>query len=277
MSVWSDMGIFDGRMNAVIPCVFLNTLYGFFQKIREKTLPEYVHIRDWDFSLLRKAGYWGEEWRRIGDCLTFPTTGLNLGRPVPESYWNSVPRWSTIMGLDEKTILGEDVIPWPYYAGGDIKRPAIMDPSWPLQRHKLVQKMRYISVPLKVRTLYYMYSSHSFVWTDYNWTYGSIDTDYFDWCGQDKAGEYRQVEAEIPEYWRQGNTVCKIGYEGGWYWPVQASEPPPPINGCAWHSGNRYLSAEYTEQYSFRGFVRLYGVADLSTHPDFTQYFDINE
>ena len=293
MSVWTDMGVVRGRMNGVNPCTFLNTAYGFFQQTREKTRYEKEHSTDWDFLLRRKAGEadsldW-RKWREAGERLTFPAAPEEWGglaRPIPESYWNSVPRWSSILSLNEEALLGEDIIPWPYASQS---RPAIMDPAWPRQRYKVIQQMRYMTVPLHIRTkekkYIPTYPYYTFAWGDYSPQISNpyfINTRYFGWCGKELGGDYRQVEARIPEYWTQRNTVCKIGLEGGWSDVGEApvappGAPPPPINGCYWHNSSTYLSGEYTEEGSYWGTVRLFGAVDLSTHPDFAQFFDINE
>ena len=152
-------------------------------------------------------------------------------------------------------------------------------PAWPLQRSGIIQKMRYLTVPLDIRSKLYDLYSDSVYWTDHygeSRQYGYLSTDDFRWNGSDDGGRYIRIEAQIPEYWAQGNTVCKIAFEGGWYDP-DGSCPPPPVDGCGWHDGSRYSTGEYTGRFSARGVVRLFGAADLSTHPDFARYFDPNE
>ena len=274
------MGVRDGKMRGVNPCSFLNSAYGFFQELRRQIWPDDrgAQLPEWDFFLRRKAGErerscWGD-WLLLGRYLSFPSANEKLGRPIPETFWNSLPLWGNIFAQTEETLLDEEIAPSPY--GDYYPGTEIMDPAWPLQRYRLIQKMRYMTVPLKIRTREYDRFSHTVNWRDYAETYPrSINKDSFYWNGRDNEGQYVQIEAQIPEYWAQGNTVCKIGLEGGWKY--SDSRPPPPIDGCAWHNGTWYLSGEYTGLNSSPGIVRLFGAADLATHPDFARYFDVNE
>ena len=280
MSVWSDMGAAGGRMNGVDPGTFLNAACAFFREIRRRSWPDgRSRFPEWDFSLRRKAGErelstWNE-WLLLGKYLSFPTEIEELGRPIPEIYWNSLPRWSDIFTQNERTLLQEEILPCPY--GETIIGPEIMDPAWPLQRLEVIRKMRYMTVPLNIRTREYDESSGTCRWFDYSGVYpNSVNREDFRWNGQTNEGQYVQVEAQIPEYWTRGDTVCRIGYQGGWKWSYQEEySGPPPINGCAWVNGARYLSGAYAGPGSGPAVVRLFGAADLATHPDFSRYFDV--
>ena len=287
MSVWSDMGLTGGRMNGVNPCVFLNNAYSFFYDLRKNIWPDDSSrwIPQWDFSLRRKAGEreprnW-IDWEFLGGYLSFNRyqgTYSPFFVPVRKVYWDTLFSRDDIFNETEESLLGETIVPCPYSA--TIMRTAIMDPAWPTQRYKIIQQMRYLTVPLEIRVkIYDIYSGGQIYWTDWYsesfWQRGYSDTDEFKWCGKDHGGRYLQLEAKFPEYWRKGDTVCKISYEGGWYYP-EVTLPPPPINGRGWYDGRDYLTEEYTGQYSERGVVRLYGAVDLSTHPDYAEYFDVN-
>ena len=273
MSVWSDIGVVDDHLNAVNPCAFLNAAYGFFKGMRYQiavithampTLPDY------DFLFRRKSNP-----RALRpDAFSCPMEPDMLGRPIPENYWNTLPQWGEIFAQTEETLLGEDIVPFPYSRTGN----SIMSPEWPLQRYKIIQKMRYMTVPVELRAKEYgKWIDYSHRWDIYDsyrpiTEYG-MNTDKFWWR---KSGQYSQLEAQIPEYWSKGNTVCKIGYIGRWALPDDPN-PPPPINGCAWSGGSLYLTEEYMGTYSGRAVIQLYGAVDLATHPDFAQYFDMNE
>ena len=280
------MGLFDGRMNGVNPCTFLNAAYGLSHDLRQKMWPDrpILHTPEFDYTCHRKGtdGRGSQSfWPRENWYYSFPYDELGwsqLGRPVPEEYWNDLPRWSEIYTYDEQMLIEEEIIPTPYRQGG----PSIADPAWPLQRHKVIQHMRYLSVPLDIRTKEYNGQIGVNEWKDYKdedhyYRDNCIDRDNFYWA---TTWGCVQVEARISEYWRQGNTVCKIGYEGRWKddWDQQ-HHPPAPLNGCAWSNGNYFLSSEFNlPGYNHgRCIVKLYGVVDLATHPDFEQYFDINE
>lgn len=292
MSIWGDMGLFNSRMNGVNPCTFLNAAYGFSHDLRKKLWPERtaIHTPDFDYTAHRK-GTDGSRlttfWPHYNWYFSFPDDEYGpLGRPVPEEYWNSIPRWSEILTYDEQRLIGEEIIQNPYFLGPE--KPDITDPAWPLQRYNVIQHLRYLSVPLDIRTKEYNEQLKINEWKDYKYEYhyyqdNSIRRDDFYWHGRNATvWGYVQVEARISEYWRQGNTVCKIGYEGRWKddWDQQHF-PPAPLNGCAWSDGNYFLSDEFTENLGNRSggdsIVWLYGVVDLATHPDFAQYFDINE
>ena len=283
MSVWSDMGVGDGRMNGVEPGAFLNAAYAFFGEVRKHVWPDRTSawLPDWGFSLRRKAGErerrnWND-WVLLGRYLSFPAETEALGRPIPETFWNSLPGWNGIFAQTEETLLGGETVPCPY--GSSPMRAEIMDPAWPLQRYGIIRKMRYMTVPLNIRTKVYDPYTGSVYWTDHyseSYQYGYLNTGGFYWNGLDDGGRYICIEAQLPEYWAQGSTVCRIAFEGGWADPG-STYPPPPVDGCGWHDGDRYFSGEYTGQFSSRGVLRLFGAADLSTHPDFARYFDPNE
>lgn len=280
MSVWSDMGLSGGRMNGVDPCTFLNAAYGFFAEVRKHIRPdtESEQLRDFDFSLRRKAGEHElntrSDWELLGKSLSFPVENKVLGRPIPEIYWNTVPDRSGIFTQTEETLLGGETVPCPYAA--PLMRREIMDPAWPLQRYGLIQKMRYMTVPLNIRSKVRDSGTGAVFWVDHyseSWQYGYLDTENFYWNGRLNTGRYILLEAEIPEYWRWGNTVCKIAFEGDRAEHYNGC-PPPPVVGRGWHDGGRYLAGDYAGEYPFSGVVRLFGAADLSTHPDFARYFD---
>jgi len=155
-------------------------------------------------------------------------------------------------------------------------RTQIMDPAWPLQRYELIRKMRYMTIPLNIRSKVRDPNTGAVSWIDHyyqSYQYGYLNTDNFYWNGRLDTGRYILLEAEIPEYWTRGSAVCRIAFEGGWSEPDNGY-PPPPVAGRGWHDGGRYLAGEYAGQFSARGIVRLFGAADLSTHPDFARYFD---
>ena len=280
------MGLVNARMYAVDPCTFMNTAYGFFHDLRlalwpvDDTTWQSLHLPDYDFALHRRCGdigISGAAWPDLDSALSFPNEEDRLGWPVPENYWNSIPKWSEIFTCNEETLIGEEILHSPYYEYG--ARPGLNDPAWPIQRYKVMQKMRYITIPLNIRVKDYELWSDTATWHEWvipNRIYNhSINSTNFNWGARGYYNGYLQIEAEVPEYWTRGNAVCKIGYEGGWH--GGGYEAQPPISGCVWNSGNRFLSSEYTGSISPMATVRLFGAIDLSTHPDFAEYFDTNE
>ena len=275
MSVWSDMGVIDGKMRGVNPCRFLNAAYRFFQDLKYEmrhSVKTDHHASEWhDFSFDRLLRY---EMHGRSDLpshiwLNFSTKsndGYAFNTPITEEQWNSeAPDWNTVFSMSEKDLLGEEPISYPALSalfGGAY----ISDIPWLEQRCKLIQKVRFVTVPLKIRVLNTPYSTSEGEWIDWGYNKGCIDWEDFQWF------YYRQIEADIPEYWCKEGTVCKIGVNSEYLTPYYTS---PPFDGDFWVSGPHFKSGktDYKERYSK---IKLYGAVDLATHPDFKKYFDIN-
>ena len=267
MSVWSDMGLVEGRMNGVDPCVFLDTALAFFEEVRFRTLENYRR-NEGSFGL-RLMGL-GETYTRYFSCFDAYFPERRLGMPVPERFWEGTPVWSTVFGLGEAGVLEEDVLFPP-----DTRYFRVTDPAWPLQRYRLIQRMRYLTVPAEVRILkgydgqWYAGGGGALDhWYLRGWWYEAYDRPFY-W----EPNGSKRIRVRIPEYWTRENTVCRIGFEVE---KINSGTPDPPISGCFWHRGNEYLSAEYAGPEETSCYMRGFGVADLSTHPDFAQYFDID-
>ena len=268
MSVWTDMGLADGRMKGVTPCVFLNTAFAFFEEVRSRTLENYrPSPRTFD---LRRKGYFPDDYYPGGNFTCFDANHADrrLGMPVPERFWNGPPVWSTIFSLGEADVLGEAVLPSPAVPGRSAG-----DTAWPLQRYRLIQRMRYVTVPLEIM----IFNGHDHAWLpdpgralDHwyrrGWWYEAYDRP-FSWSEEGTC----RIRATIPAYWTCDDTVCRIGFEVE---KMSPGSPDPPIAGCFWHEGGDYLSAACADPNGISCYMRGFGVADLATHPDFAQYFD---
>ena len=150
-----------------------------------------------------------------------------------------------------------------------------MDPAWPVQRYKVIQQLRYITVPLDIRVEVQNWGTSEWYWVDWyseagNSQYGCINKTvypYFDWIF------LRKIEAKFADYWTQGNTVCKIGVFGEKPYDGYSIQ----IDGCFWVNDKEYSCTRSSGVENPEQKLRIYGAVDLSTHPDFAQYFDITE
>ncbi|MBR2372733.1 MAG: hypothetical protein IKA87_00720 [Lentisphaeria bacterium] len=282
MSVWSDMGLINGEMRGVDPCVFLNTAFRFFQDLQYRTRvsvdpdfepPEICHF-DFSFDRMPKffqsfpdAGKVFYPWQYFSYYYEYSNWHPQAARgfPIPEETWqNEKPDLNAAFLLGEKGILGEDIIE---HNG---TREPINDIPWALQRYRLIQKMRFVTVPLAIR----VFDNSIEKWSDYR-LYdgyfsrhpGRIDSRAFDWC------LFPQIEAQIPEYWQKEGTVCKIGINAkkGAY----IIYPPPPVTGDLWKQGAYFKSAKYEGRYPQESDLMIYAAVDLASHPDFKKYFDL--
>lgn len=179
--------------------------------------------------------------RKAGTGLYVPTRRIALdrnyifGSPVGAANWNGLPDWPSSFALTEADLIGEALVPNPFNIWRDVSEPA-----WALQRYKLIQALRYIVIPLKITV------------------YGQSHEDYFVGI---KWTDGEELTATMPDYWRQG--VSRIGIEG---------ESGKPV-GTSWITSSSWSYTYHGEDVYQT--LRIYGAADLSTHPDFSQYFDI--
>ena len=112
----------------------------------------------------------------------------------------------------------------------------VMLADWPRQRLKLIRLSRYMVVPLDGAP----YLSGYYQWDD-----------------------GKTLTASFPAYWQQA-TSRKIGVNG---------ESGKPVSGQFWQADT--WSFTYTGDGTDQQ-LSVYGAVDLTTHPDFEQYFDVN-
>ena len=262
-SVWYDIGIRNGEMFGVNPCTFLTTAYGFWRLLKSKLRPLVYIPPEYDFSMISKWPLQGDIATQIfwanhleGYLAPYDTVSFSMW-PVKSAFWSGSPDFSGIFAVDtESDLIGETIVPYPYstYVSD------LMDPRWPLQRYAVIQHMRYILVPLDIRLKMFSSSEYGGWWKDAD----HIDESRFSWGVGNNSCD--KIEIAFPEYWQQGDTACKIGING---------ESGKPISGDFWFSGRSY-------SYTFSGpddaeqSLKIFGAVDLATHPDFTQYFDVN-
>lgn len=245
MSVFRNIGFRpDGVPFGVDPGAFLWAAFSFWGSLRAACFEEGSQYRlpAFGFAFRRKSGDSANQWGDLGEYLSFPyvETYSLPGHPVPASMWSTSPDFPALDDLDESGVLGDTVIPSPYAS----RFRDVMRPDWPEQRYKLIRLTRYALVPLELKIGGEVWLSGFYPgsWIDWAWT--------------------RTIEAAIPAYWQQA-TSRKIGING---------QEGKPISGNSWQGDAwsfTYSSGELGQ------YLWLYGAADLATHPDFAQYFDI--
>ena len=260
MSVWSEIGIIDGgTFFGVLPGAFLQTAWGFLSEIKNRLWPWMYQMSAHDFSGWQKSwpipdwqyDYFERSFRVIDSYVTF-------GAPVSPAVLSGSPDWNAVFTATEGGLLGQTVIPFPYY----MRKISVMAPGWYKQRYALYQLFRYTVVPLDITLRHYYNNTRTDVETDH------VASSYFVWGTEESHGGsdwYDKIDVSFPAYWSQA-TTCKIGIEG---------EAGKPL-GISWVDGKtwsyQYTGAEPTSQT-----LTIYGAVDLTTHPDFSQYFDIDE
>lgn len=262
-SVWYDMGMRDGKFCGVNPCTFLNTAYRFFFELktacRRSIAPGYSPSdSDKYFSFTGKAIY--EEylaWNRgVGqDRLSYGNAPY--GTPFPREKWDAPrPSWEDdTLSPKLADVLQEEPFSFPNQYAGQFFSSKTLDFS--KQLYSLIQKMRFCIIPIEC----FYRDPGSLKW--HKWSnYGYLNRTV-SWGGK------RRLKFQIPEYWRKEQTQCKIG--------VCARNITPefkvPIDGSFWE-GTEYTTPESADDVYGESEMRVYGVIDLSTHPDFRKYID---
>ena len=277
-SIWHEMGLRNGCFQGTVPAAFMNAAYRFFLDLktqcRQSVVPGYrAPEKDEQFSFTgrNRNGVWcdrqtfwnpGEFFRE-----KFTFDKIPMGTPVTEEFWNTETPELTdeVLQVSEKKILGEEVIPSP--AESKVTLMLLNDVSWEKQRYRLIQKMRYCIVPLKIiyRTKDYKYKWSK--WYEYLGNTGCIDKTSFDWS------RYSQLRIQIPEYWAAETARCKIC--------ITARNNTPyykvPVEGNILINGNTCTTSQLPgeELWYSNSQLRIYGLIDLATHPDWQKYFDI--
>lgn len=276
-SVWQEMGMRDGVFRGVTPEKFFREVFAFFSSLRNqcrKDLDPGYTKPSWesymDFSLREKhlgaRRYSGDGYNDYWNYFTyFATTPRNgnkvpVGSPIPEELWLSeAPRWEKTL-FSEEELLQEEIAPHPLdNTRGRGGFAATLD--WHRQRYRLIQKMRYCMVPLKIACQDY----HSREW--YDLSGGFIDSAEFGW-------DYvRSLRVTFPDYWQAPGTQVKIGIFSEKVYGTRL-----PEQECCWQANPPWTTEPLPENQRWQGasLLRIYGVVDLSTHIDFSRYFDIN-
>lgn len=269
-NVWYEMGMRDGVFRGTVPAAFMNETYRFFLNLREACRkivnPAYItpeSEKNYTFNARDRFGHWrGFDYDTYRDKFTYQP--VPLGSPIPEEVWNAEkPEWKKT-AFSEKELLNEEIIPHELTYGG--RGPYLNNTTqWEKQRYRLIQKMRYCIIPLQVavRENY----GNKDLWREYYGSTGCVDSAFFNW------ETYLQLRITVPDYWTKEGTCYKIG--------LFAENKDPytkaPISGCRWEERRELTTSKAPADapYLGRSVLRIYGAADLSTHPDYSKYFDL--
>lgn len=263
-SVWYDMGMRDSQFCGVNPCTFLNTAYRFFFELktacRRSIVPGYSPSdSDKYFSITGKAIY--QEylaWNRGVGQNRFSYGNAPYGTPFPREKWDAPrPSWEDdTLSPKLADVLLEEPFSFPNQYAGQYFSSKTLDFS--KQLYSLIQKMRFCIIPIEC----FHRDAGYLEWHEY-WGNSGCVNNTISWRGK------RRLKFQIPEYWRKEQTQCKIG--------VCARNITPefkvPIDGSFW-KGTEYTTPESADDVIGESEMRVYGVIDLSTHPDFRKYID---
>ena len=272
-SIWYEMGLRNGTFKGTVPAVFMNSAYRFFldlkTRCRQSIVPGYTPSgKDVQFTFTGRdrQGRWHTPWTQDFYREFFTFGSVPMGTPVGKEFWESEKPVLTdeVLAPAEENILGEEIALAPSAYTGDLR--LINDISWEKQRYLLIQKMRYCIIPLKILSRKKNYISSWTKWYEYLGNTGCVDRKSFYW------GDHSQLHIKFPEYWTAGNTRCRIAVNAR----NLTSGYKVPVEGNFWCSGVEYITPPPPERdlwYSSSQ-LRIYGVVDLASHPEWQKYFD---
>ena len=274
MSVWTDIGMREGMFYGVVPEFFLRNAFSFFSLLRNqcrKSVDPDHTVPDWekymDFFAREKhrgarrdiAEPYNDYWNYFTYFFIRPDQGSRapIGAPIPEYLWCEPPKWEKT-NFTEAEILGEsEIFSHPAVTGTEIPRTA---PSldWHKQRYRLIQKGRYCIVPITTNVKY-----------DGEWlnmtSAGYINDENFGWW------YVRGLKFSFDDFWFQEGVDARIGI----YNEHVGGAAVFPFQGAYWFQQKTVtLIPEEEKRWDGYSILRVYGIIDLSTHPDFAEYFD---
>ena len=274
-SVWYIMGMRDGIFYGTDPADFMDTAYRFFldlkNRSRQSASPVFVpNEREVNFTF---SGRKKNVAREMGEDFYkkyFAYQPLPFGTPVKEALWyaEKPDLFSEDFDTAEEKILGETLIPHPDNGRWDKVNAMDFDLEWEKQRYRLIQKMRYCVVPLKVFCRSRGYSGVWHPWSEFHYNTGCVDQTDLLW------ERFSQFKISFPEYWIPEGTSFKIGITANSNMP----NAPVPFNGKRWITAKEYITPYPSGDISYSSSqIRIYGFVDLATHPDWAKFFDIND
>ena len=266
-SVWYDMGIRDGNFTGVLPSRFLNAAYRFFFELymrsHQSLEPEW---KPWDFEKrdefkfngLRKWDMDGDERRFLLNCFSFQS--VPYGSPLSQTFWESSrPEWSyETLYPTEAALIGEEIAPNPVQQL-DFKKclQRVGNFLWEKQRYKVINQMRFCTIPLQVRYRTKTYPE----WTAYSQINHINAT--IGWQNE------IQFKITIPSYWCADSVDRKIGICA----KTLSENLKTALEGCYWRKTDLFVTDTVPDRESGLSELRIYGAVDLATHPDFKHYF----
>lgn len=264
-SVWYDLGIRDGEFHGVDPTRFLNTAANFFIKLkhscRKSIMPGYTannKALSYSFAgLCRWHGSQQLDWSNPYCKDRFIYQRAPLGTPITPENLAADPIWdNNVTSPSLESILKEPRITREYAAGVRFYDEL----EWQKQLMKLIQAMRYCIIPIDVH-----YMLHDGIWREWYHATGCVNNNVY-WSDK------KRMHVRIPEYWDHEGLRFKLGV-----WAKKASEGEGvPVEGAFWVNAKEYTIVVPPELYT-NSLLRIYGVIDLSIHPDFREYFEHSE
>ena len=269
-SVWYDMGIRDGRFTGVRPSSFLNAAYRFFfdlyMRSRQSLEPEWKPLNfekknAFRFNGLRKWDLDGTERSLLLSGFSFQS--VPFGSPLTQEYWGSdTPDWSyDTLYPAESALIGEEIVSHPIQQM-DFKKCLRRSGEflWERQRYKLIEKMRFCTIPLKVQRR----SKGDSGWTEFPQKHHINQN--LSWENEN------QYKITVPSYWCAEGIGYKIGIFAK---TLSAPGLKTAVEGCYWLPASSFVTPRITGTEAGFSEVRIYGAVDLATHPDFKHYFQL--
>lgn len=275
MSVWTDIGMREGMFYGVVPEFFLRNAFSFFSLLRNqcrKSVDPDHAVPAWEkrMDFFARAKHHGtgrsrvdpynDYWKYFTYFFIRPDVGSQapIGAPIPEYLWCEPPKWEKT-NFTEAEILGEsEIFRHPADRGTAIPRTA---PSldWHKQRYRLIQKGRYCIVPITTNVKY------DGEWLNMTTSAGYINDEDFGWW------YVRGLKFAFDDFWFQEGVDARIGI----YNEHVGGAAVFPFQGAYWFPQKTVtLIPEEDKRWDGYSILRAYGIIDLSTHPDFAEYFD---
>jgi hypothetical protein len=266
------MGIRDGKFRCVPQSSFLNAAYRFFfdlyVKSHRSVEPEwepsnFEKKNAFRFNGIIKWAVRTDLERRVYDEFSFK--GAPFGSPLPKAYWaGDKPEWSyNILNPKEEDLIGEEIAP-PIYYKLFFEKFLLRSGEflWEKQRYKLIEKMRFCTIPLDVQyryrgeTRWWPYRTKHYINANLSWEL-----------------EHR-YKITVPPYWCANGIDYKIGIFAK---KRSSSDTQVALDGCYWLKAPSFETNIIQNNVAGSSEVRIYGAVDLATHQDFAKYFDSSD
>ena len=219
------MGMREGAFRGTTPAIFLNEAYRFFlglrDECRKEVYPGYItpeSEKNYTFNARDKFGV----WRGITDAIyqnRFTFQAAPLGSPIPEELWTTdTPQWVK-SSFTEQEILNEEIIPHELTISHGAPYRS-MSMQWEKQRYRLIQKMRYCLIPLKILTTRGYDLSR---WYEWYGNTGCIDKPSFSW------ESYPRIKVTVPDFWTKRALSTRSAYLPN----LQTTTPGPRSTAAA--------------------------------------------
>lgn len=273
MSIWSKMGLRDGKFIAVNPLAFMDGLWEFFLKLRIAQRTDNVLPPSWEWQ--KNFSFAWRVKSRVADAKTpygllkFSYTDLDyfIGTFISPECWCATPEWDmSQFWRTEEDVLQEEIVLHPLLHLDMFNKATLAeDMKWQHQRYALIQRLRFMIIPMACL------GKQGDAWVE-------ISRDgYFYWpCLEDEFNCYpfhghviRGIKLVVPDYWAQEGVSYKIGIvinpSGHGHYI--------PLSGAFWHHAKEFV-CETKDNWDGYAEFSAFAVVDLSTHPDFAKFYD---